>query len=181
MTTRMSDSKSSRRDVLKLAGAAALGAAGAAALGARSVHAAGSGATIGMFFNPFHLTSGHLAPGAEVVIGPFPYPGSTEFDSADYIGIVGNLTASRWRGNGWLSIRPTEFPFDPVNQAINLHFSGRPNAWSNWFITYFGRDNVATGKASNGQFIIRNGPAPTDYLVDLHGFLGPDQGAVDID
>jgi hypothetical protein len=173
MTEITKPSKSTRRDVLKLAGAAALGAAGAAALGATRVRAAGSGATVDMFFNPQHLTSGHLAPGAEVVIGPFPFPGSA-FNSDSYDGIVGNLTASHWKGNGWLSVRPNGRPFDPAHQAINLHFGGKFVAWSNFFICQFGFA-VAQGMMSDGKFIIRNGPAATDYLVDLHGFLGPDQ------
>jgi hypothetical protein len=171
MTERVNEFKSTRRDVIKLAGAAALGVAGVAALGGTKVKAAGSGATLGMLFNPQHLTSGHLAAGAEVVIGPFPYPGQPPFDSTDYIGIVGNLTASRWKGNGWMSVRPSGSPFDPTHQAINLHFGGHFNGWSNWFICQFGFDNVVTGKQSDGKFIIRNGPAPTDYLVDLHGFM----------
>jgi len=110
-------SKSTRRDLLKLAGAAAIGAAGASALGATKVRAAGSGATIGAFFNPLHIASGHLAPHAEVVIGPFPYPGSTVFTSANYIGIVGNLTAKNWKGAGWMSVRSTDFPFDLLTRA----------------------------------------------------------------
>jgi hypothetical protein len=47
-------------------------------------------------------------------------------------------------------------------------------AWSNFFICQFGFA-VVQGMMSDGKFIIRNGPAATDYLVDLHGFLGPDQ------
>ncbi len=173
MSEQVRDQKGTRRDVLKLAGAAALGAAGVAALGSQRVKAAGSGATVDMFFNPQHLAHGHLAPHAEVVIGPFPYPGSTEFSSDSYIGIVGNLTARRWKGAGWLSVRPNGYPFDPVHQAINLNFGGGVHAWSNFFICQFGFGVI--GMASDGMFIIRNGPSATDYLVDLHGFLGPDQ------
>jgi len=169
-------SKSTRRDLLKLAGAAAIGAAGASALGATKVRAAGSGATIGAFFNPLHIASGHLAPHAEVVIGPFPYPGSTVFTSANYIGIVGNLTAKNWKGAGWMSIRSTDFAFDPPHQGINLNFSGPPRAWSNWFICQFGFTfTPGPDIVSNGQFIIRNGPSHADYVVDLHGFLTGDQ------
>ncbi len=169
-------SKSTRRDLLKLAGAAAIGAAGASALGVTRVRAAGSGATIGAFFNPLNIASGHLAPNAEVVIGPFPYPGSAVFTSQNYIGIVGNLTAKRWRGTGWMSVRSTDFPFDPPHQGINLNFSGPPHAWSNWFICQFGFTfEPGQDIVSNGQFIIRNGPSHADYVVDLHGFLTGDQ------
>jgi hypothetical protein len=170
-------SKSTRRDLLRLAGAAAIGAAGASALSAtRVARAAGSGATIGAFFNPLHIASGHLAPNAEVVIGPFPYPGSTVFTSQNYIGIVGNLTARRWKGAGWMSIRSTDFAFDPAHQGINLNFSGAPRAWSNWFICQFGFTfTPGPDIVSNGQFIIRNGPSHADYVVDLHGFLTGDQ------
>jgi hypothetical protein len=166
-------SKSTRRDLLKLAGAAAIGAAGASALGATRVRAAGSGATIAWVGNPQHLTSGHLAANAEVVIGPFLFPGST-FDSTNYYGIVGNLTARHWKGKGWLSARPFDEPFVPASQALNLHFGGHTvDAWSNFFITTFGFDNP--GHTSDGKFIIRNGPSAVDYLVDIFGFMNIDQ------
>ena len=105
------------------------------------------------------------------MIGPFLYPGTT-FDSTNYYGIVGNLTAMRWRGHGWMSARPFGTPFVAGSQAINLHFGGRFVAWSNFFITTFGFDS---GPLSDGKFIIRNGPVATDYVVDLHGFLNLDQ------
>lgn len=168
----LSGSTSTRRDLIKLAGAAALGVAGTAALGASKVRAAGSGATIAPVFNPLHLQSGHLGAGAEVVIGPFLFPGTT-FDSTNYRGIVGNLTASRWHGkNGWMSVRPFGTPFDAPNEAILLHFSGNVAAWSNFFICPFG---LTGGPQSDGKFIVRNGPIPADYLVDLYGFLDIDQ------
>jgi hypothetical protein len=172
MTERVNEIKSTRRDVIKLAGAAALGAAGAAAMGAARVRAAGSGATIAWVGNPQHLTSGHLAAGAEVVIGPFLFPGST-FDSTNYYGIVGNLTASRWKGQGWMSARPFGMPFVAGSQAINLYFGGHFHAWTNFFMCQFGFDNP--GHTSDGKFIIRNGPAPADYLVELFGFMNIDQ------
>jgi len=172
MSERTTPSKSTRRDLLKLAGAAAVGAAGSAALGAVSVRAAGSGATIAWVPNPQHLTSGHLAAGAEVVIGPFLFPGSV-FDSTNYYGIVGNLTAMRWKGQGWMSVRPFGMPFVVGSQAINLNFAGHFKAWSNFFMCQFGFDNP--GHTSDGKFIIRNGPVPADYLVDLHGFMNIDQ------
>ncbi len=173
MDKALNGSKSTRRDLLKLAGAAAIGAAGASALGASRVRAAGSGATIAWVANPQHLQSGHLAAGAEGVIGPFLFPGSA-FDSTNYYGIVGNLTAMRWKGkNGWLSARPNGMPFVAGSQAINLHFGGKFDAWSNFFVCQFGLDNP--GHTSDGMFIVRNGPIPTDYLVDLHGFMDIDQ------
>jgi len=168
-------SSSTRRDVLKLAGAAALGVAGTAAAlgGATRVKAAGSGATIAWIYNPQRLQSGHLAPNAEVTIGPFLYPGTT-FDSTNYYGIVGNLTAMRWQGkNGWLTARPSGTPFQPGTQAIDLHFGGKVAAWTNFFMTVFGFDNP--GHTSDGMFIIRNGPIATDWEVDLLGFLNIDQ------
>jgi hypothetical protein len=99
MTERVNEIKSTRRDVIKLTGAAALGAAGIAALDATRVKAGGSGDTTVMYFNPQHIQSGHLAPNAEVTIGPFPTP-DQPFQSSDYLGIIGNLTASRWKGHG---------------------------------------------------------------------------------
>jgi hypothetical protein len=175
MTERVNESKSTRRDVIKLAGAAALGVAGVAALGGTRVKAAGSGDTVDMYFNPQHLQSGHLAPNAEVTIGPFPTP-NQPFMSSDYLGIIGNLTASRWKSHGWMSIRPTAFPYDPAHQAINLNFGGgQVKAWSNFFICQFSFDNIPAGGRSDGRFILRNGPTAADYLIDLLGFLGPDQ------
>src|SRR3979409_147682 len=83
----MSDSPSHRmivrREVLKLAGAAALGAAGTAALGAPRVLAAGSSNTINMYFDPKRILdtrgSAKIGNGGERVVGPFAYPGSTTF------------------------------------------------------------------------------------------------------
>ena len=172
MSDRVIDPKATRRDVLRLAGVAAIGAAGAAALSIKGAKAAGSGATIAPVPNPQHLQSGHLAPNAEVVIGPFLFPG-TSFDSTNYRGIVGNLTASRWKGHGSMSVRPNGTPFVAATQAINLHFGGRFKAWSNFFICQFGFGTI--GHQSDGKFIVRNGPVAADYLVDLHGFLDIDQ------
>jgi len=169
--------KSTRRDLLRLAGAAAIGAAGISALGAVKVKAAGSGTPLVAYLNPIHVASGHLNAGQEVVIGPFPYPGSGgALGSDDYWGMVGNLTATRWRGQGWMSARSTDYPFDPANQALNLHFGGHQvDAWSNSFVTIFGFNGTAAGKTTTGQFALRNGPAPADYVVDILAFLGPDQ------
>ena len=162
-----------RRDLLKLGGAAALGVAGVAALGTRPARASGSGATLDLFFAPQHLAHGTLGPGEEVVIGPFPFPGTT-FSSDSYEGMAGNLTAAGWSGHGWLAVRPNGTPWDPATSAVNLHFGGSVPAWSNFFICQFGPP-VAAGMASDGRFILRSGPSTTRYLVDLHGFLGPDQ------
>jgi len=174
MSERVANPKSSsRREVLKLGGVAALGAAGLAALGTRKAKAAGSGDTTVMYFNPQRLTVGSLAPGAEVVIGPFPTP-NQPFMSSDYIGIIGNLTAFKWGGPGWLSVRPNGMPFVAGMQAQNLHFSGTMTAISNWFTVQFGFST--TGSMSDGKFIIHNGGSSiVSYRVDLHGFLGPDQ------
>ena len=174
MSERTANSKSSRREILKLGGVAALGAAGLAALNGTRAKAAGSGDTTVMYFNPQRLTSGTLAPGAEVVIGPFPTP-NQPFMSDSYIGVIGNLTANKFTGSGWLSVRPNGMPFVPGMQAQNLHFGGTAHAISNWFMCQFGFP-VTTGMLSDGKFIIHNGGASaTSFFVDLHGFLGPDQ------
>ncbi len=173
MSERTAERKSSRREILKIGGAAALGAAGLAALNGTRVKAAGSGDTTVMYFNPQRLTVGTLAPGAEMVIGPFPTP-NQPFMSSDYLGIIGNLTAFKFAGPGWLSVRPNGMPFVPGQQAQNLHFSGSIQAISNWFTCQFGFST--TGSASDGRFIVHNGGSSlTSFLVDLHGFLGPDQ------
>lgn len=174
MSERVIASRSSRRDILRLAGAAALGAAGASALKSVPVKAAGSGTPLVAYLNPVHVASGHLNAGQEIVIGPFPYPGSS-FDSSSYYGMVGNLTAMNFKGHGWLSARSTDYAFDPANQALNLHFGGNLKAISNSFVTIFGFGSVGAGGASSGQFALRNGPVATDYVVDVLAFLGPDQ------
>lgn len=177
MSARTIETRGTRRDMLKLAGAAAIGVAGTAALGAKRVRAAGSGSTIDMWFAPYRLvdTRGHakLAAGADMVVGPFPTPAQS-FNSDSYNGIVGNLTATGWKRAGWLSVRSTDFPFDPVKGGINLHYGGPIHTVSNFFICQFGFPG--NGMASDGSFIIHNGgPGATDVIVDLHGFLGPDQ------
>src|ERR1700681_463746 len=115
MSESPSQKKTTRRDALKLAGAAGLGAAGAATLGAPSVLAAGSGNTIVNYFSTTRLIdtrgSAKIGHGAETTIGPFPYPGSTTFTSEDYVGIIGNLTAVSWTGTGWLAVRPDDVAF----------------------------------------------------------------------
>ena len=176
MTERTLDPKSSRREILKLGGAAALGAAGLAALSTKRVKAAGSGNTLAPYLNPVHIATGHLQAGQEVVIGPFPSPGPNGggFSSDSYMGMVGNLTAMNWKGHGWMSVRSTDYAFDPVNQAQNLHFGGNLHALSNAFLTIFGFGGTASGMTSSGQFVLHNGPAAADYVIDLLSFLVDD-------
>jgi len=43
-----------------------------------------------------------------------------------------------------MSARSTDYPFDPANQALNLHFGGHQvDAWSNSFVTIFGFTGTA--------------------------------------
>jgi hypothetical protein len=171
-----SKTKTTRRDVLKLAGAAAMGAAGMAALGAPRVLAAGSGQTLALFAAPSRLidTRGHtkLGHGGEVTLGPFPVPGPGGFTSDGYLGIVGNLTATAWTGAGWLAVRPNGTTFTAVS---NVNFAGPFPAWSNFFICQFGPSPGGLGQLSDGKFIVHSGAAPTNFIIDLIGFLGPDQ------
>ncbi len=108
MAERTIEPRSTRREIIKLAGVAAIGAVGAAALTATCVRAEGSGDTVDVFWNPQKVldTRGHarLAAGADKVVGPFPVPGTT-FMSDDYLGFIGNLTAVNWTGAGWLGVR----------------------------------------------------------------------------
>ena len=168
--------RTSRRDVIKLAGAAALGAAGAAALGTTRVRAAGSGFALDFFFSPVRLYdtrgSAKLGHGAEVTLGPFPVPGGGGFTSANYYGMVGNVTAVAWTGAGWLAVRPNGSAFGGVS---NVNFAGSLPAWSNLFIVQFGPTTLLPPILSDGKFIVRSGAAPTNFIIDLFGFLGPDQ------
>jgi hypothetical protein len=179
VTDRILDNNTTRRNLLKLAGAAALGAAGVAAA-ARRAHAAGSGTTLDQFWNPQHLVDtrggAKLGAGAEVVLGPFPVPGGGGFMSDDYYGLIGNLTATGWTGRGWLSVRPSGMPFDPVHGAILLHFGGKSvGAVSNFFVVQFGFPTVA-GKKSDGKIVVHNGgPGASNLILDMFGFTGPDQ------
>jgi hypothetical protein len=171
--------KTSRRDVLKLAGAAALGAAGTAALGAPRVRAAGSGNTIGMYFAPERAIdtrgSAKIGHGGETIVGPYSYPGSATFTWEDYYGIIGNLTATAWTGPGWLSVRPSDAPFVLATAVSNLNFQGSVSAWANFFICRFGSTTIPPGKVSDGKFIVHSGGATTNFIVDIFGLLGPDQ------
>ena len=119
--------KTTRRDAIKLAGAAALGAAGTAALGAPRVLAAGSGNTIAMYFTPERVIdtrgSAKIGHGGEAVVGPYTIPGGG-FDWADYYGIIGNLTATSWVGPGYLSVRPGETVWDPTTGVSNVNYAG---------------------------------------------------------
>jgi hypothetical protein len=175
MTERIDGSQTTRRSVLKLAGAAALGAAGTAALGAAPAFAAGSGNTIDLF-TPTRLVDTRagaaLAAGAEVVLGPFPVPGSPAFMSDSYYGIIANLTAVQWSGHGWISIRQNGTTFHAASTVVN--FSGPAGSWSNLLICRFGFP-IDGSHSSDGMLILRNGPAATHYILDLVGYLGPDQ------
>jgi hypothetical protein len=171
--------KTSRRDVLKLGGAAALGAAGLAALGAPRVRAAGSGNTIGMYFAPERVIdtrgSAKIGHGGETIVGPYAYPGSATFTWEDYYGIIGNLTATAWTGTGWLSVRPSDAPFVLATAVSNLNFQGSFSGWANFFICRFGSTTIPLGKVSDGKFIVHSGAATTNFIVDIFGLLGPDQ------
>ena len=170
--------KTTRRDAIKLAGAAALGAAGTAALGAPRVLAAGSGNTIAMYFTPERVIdtrgSAKIGHGGEAVVGPYTIPGGG-FDWADYYGIIGNLTATSWVGPGYLSVRPGETVWDPTTGVSNVNYAGTFGGWANFFICRFGSTKIPLGKVSDGKIIVRASGANTNFIIDLFGFLGPDQ------
>jgi hypothetical protein len=179
MTESSSHRKTTRRDALKLAGAAALGAAGTAALGgAPRVRAAGSGNTIDMYFTPQRTLdtrgSAKIGHGTETVVGPYTVPGGG-FSWTDSYGIIGNITAVGWTGAGWLSIRQGETTWDPTTGVSNINFSGPSGAIANFFICRFGSTTIPLGGVSDGQIIVRSGGATTNFIIDLFGFLGPDQ------
>ena len=102
MTDGTNSEKTTRRNALKLAGAAALAAAGTAALGTIRTRAAGSGNTVDIFNPPARVANTvggtKLAVGADMVLGPFPAGGG--FSSDSYDGMIGNLTAANWTGAG---------------------------------------------------------------------------------
>jgi hypothetical protein len=172
----LSAKSTTRRNVIKLGAAAALAAAGTAALGATKTHAAGSGDTIDIFFPPERVanTIGHaqLTNGHEVVLGTFP-AGTSGFSSDSYYGMFGNLTATRYVAAGWLSVRPNGAAFTAASIVVN--YSGTGRYWSNFFIVRFGDPVPLSGLASDGKIIVRCGGGATNFIVDLVGFLGPDQ------
>jgi hypothetical protein len=176
----IADNKTTRRNMLKLAGAAALGAAGVAALRPTKVHAAGSGNTLASWFSPYRVLSATLAGGADLVAGPFPTPGQP-FLSDSYYGLAGNLTASRWGAHGgWLSVRPHGADF--VAPAVPLLYYGghAVDHWSNFFIERFGFQTVFGDPTivSDGQMVIHNGGSSAVHVtLDVYFYLGPDQGA----
>ena len=85
MTDGSNNEKTTRRNALKIAGAAALAVAGSAALGATRTRAAGSGNTVDIFNPPARVadTVGgtKLAVGTDMVLGPFPAGGGFSSDS----------------------------------------------------------------------------------------------------
>jgi hypothetical protein len=172
--------KSTRRDILKVAGAAALGAAGVAALRPIRARAAGSGNTLASWFSPYRVVSASLAAGASMTVGPFPTPGQP-FQSDSYYGLAGNLTASRWGAHGgWLSVRPSGASF--VAPAVPLLYYGGHTVdhWSNFFIERFGAATVLGDPTivSDGQLVVHNGGSSSvDFTLDVYFYLGPDQGA----
>jgi hypothetical protein len=170
-----SQRKTTRRDVLKLAGAAALGAAGSAALSAPRVFAAGSGNTIVNYFPPQRVldTRGHakIGHGSETVVGPYPYPGSLTFTWEDYYGIIGNITAVSQTGAGYLSVRPSDATFVAATAVSNVNFLGSSGAVANFFIVRFGSTTIPPLKVSDGKFIVRSGGATTNFIIDIFGLL----------
>ena len=172
---------STRRGLLKLAGATAAGAAGAAglsALRALPVSAGGSGFTI-VFPDPTRIVdtrNGHgpLSGGADYDFGPFPFPG-TAFDSTSYVGMMANMTATGWNSQGWLSIRAhgTAAPNPPVS---NVNFSGTLSAFPNFVITKFGPPTLM-GQTSDGMITVRCGGPNSlrvDLVIDLFAYLTAD-------
>lgn len=164
-----------RRGVIKLAGAAAVGAVGATALRALSARAAGSGDTIDLLPPNRVLdtrdTFGPLAGGSDYDFGPFP--ALAGFDSTSYYGMMGNLTATGWNTSGWLSIRAHGTPLPPVS---NVNFSGSLSAIPNFVITAFGAPGL--GQTTDGKVTIHcGGPAflRVHVVLDLFAYLGPDQ------
>ncbi len=171
----------SRRNILKLGGAAALGAASIAALRPPlKASAAGSGNTLASWFGPYRVvdtTSGaKLAPGADMVVGPFPTP-TQPFNSDSYYGMAGNLTATGWGPKGgWLSVRPNG-SFFAGSQLPLLYFGGKVKASSNFFVERFGfPTDTSSGAVSDGRLVIHNGgPTAVHFMIDVYFFLGPDQ------
>jgi hypothetical protein len=175
VTEDLSAKSTTRRNALKLGAAAALAAAGTAALGGTKGHAAGSGMTVDIFNPPSRVANtigaAKLASGHEVVLGTFPAGGG--FFSDSYYGMIGNLTAAKWLGTGWLSIRPNGDAFS--FPSVVLHYSGTGQYWCNMFIVRFGPPPPLATTASDGKIIIRCGGGATNFVIDLIGFLGPDQ------
>lgn len=173
MTEDSSGSHPTRRNALKLGAAAALAAAGTAAFGATKIHAAGSGFAVDIFAAPARVVntigSAQLTNGHEVVLGTFP--AGAGFFSDSYYGMIGNLTAAHWAGTGWLSVRTNGTAFVPGSIVVN--YSGTGRYWSNLFMVRFGAPVAAT--RSDGKIIVRCGGGSTNFIVDLIGFLGPDQ------
>lgn len=171
----MPDFSNRRRAVLKLAGAAALGAAGATALRGVPVKAAGSGNTIDLF-TPLRLLDtrlghGPLAGGLDYDFGPFPAPAG--FDSTSYYGLMANLTATGWNMGGWLSIRGQGTTLTGVS---NVNFGGSLSAIPNFVITQFGAPGL--GQTTNGMVTIHCGGPPSlrvHVVLDFFAYLGPDQ------
>jgi len=176
------DATSTRRGLLKLAGAAAAGAAGVTALRMIPVSAGGSGNAL-VLLPPIRIVDtrngfGKLTGGNDYDFGPFPFPG-TAFDSTSYYGMFFNITATGWNGQGWLSVRGkgTAAPNPPVS---NVNFSGTASAWGNFALSSFGPpvSSPPPSVVSNGMITVHcGGPVSlsVDVVIDLFSYLGPDQ------
>jgi hypothetical protein len=87
---------------------------------------------------------------------------------ADAIAVTGNLTATGWNLNGFLTIFPGGTLYNPNADPSSMNFSGTAYAWANSFVVGLGTGGSA-GQVSvyTGTF----GSGHTNFIIDITGYI----------
>ncbi len=87
---------------------------------------------------------------------------------ADAIAVTGNITATGWNLNGFLTIFPAGVLYNPNADPSTMNFSGTAYAWANSFVVGLGTGgnagqvSVYTGTFGNGH---------TNFIIDITGYI----------
>jgi hypothetical protein len=133
--------------------------------------ASGSGAA----FKPVRIVDTRNGTGG--VTGPIAGGVTTTFMVAgggggtipsDAIAVVGNITATGWNTNGWLTIHPTGVPYNPNADPSTMNFSGTAYAWANSFVVGLGT-GASAGKVDVYVGILGSGHS--NFIIDITGYI----------
>jgi hypothetical protein len=102
-------------------------------------------------------------PGATIQGGP--KNGQSNGVDAHAIGIVGNVTATGFSGNGYLAVFPAGTAYDPSTSPSTMNYSDSAWAWANAFTSLLG-----TG-ANAGKISVRIGLISTHLVMDIVAYL----------
>lgn len=87
---------------------------------------------------------------------------------SDAIAVVGNITATGWNANGWLTVHPTGVAYNPNADPSTMNFSGTAYAWANSFIAGLGTGANA-GKLDVYVGILGSGHS--HFIIDITGYI----------